>query len=352
MQNTNEITDLFSLVKSFGYDNIEASKKTKNDVIIRTEEFRMRVYDKLKEKLRSQKKQFTENFKVSKSRTLNVLSINDGKIKGDIIIKPLYVKGAGGILFEKELENDLKMFFNDYDENENFNHKDVIEEMQKVLNFGLKHNSKFEVIHVGSKNQPRSFTFNGRDSVNIENSEGKTIADIVIKSQGKTWYVSAKSEREFRILNASVFDYFGAGANRNTRKNIHEYFGFDGEKMGYGFGEGFGSDAKPPVNYSRIEKNLANLLSQCFGTDNVVVHKLQKGDIDVFEIKNQLSVNVSSLTLDSYRYPEPGSDKRNSASISFKAQIRSFNYSISLYFSGNTGERIPRYLRINVVRQK
>lgn len=280
---------------------------------------------------------FQNVFKASKSSSLEVLSVD----KQDIIFKPIIAKGAGGVAFEKELEKDLENFFKGA-EYQDLLHPDVIKELENVLS--LKPDSNWIVKPEGSKNQRREFVFNGT-SVSITNSSGQTLTDITLMKNGKSTYLSIKKSPTYYTLSASVLKYF---LNPQTKKNINEYFGFDGNKMS-GFGEEYAVETRKP-NYSTISRNLSDVLSQAIGNNVVLVHKKQTNDVLVTKIGSTNNVAVSNLSERSYLYPEE--NVRKYANIKFSAKINGHNYEVNFQFRGTTAiDKGPKYLRILLERQ-
>lgn len=279
---------------------------------------------------------FQNVFKVSKSSSLEVISVD----KQDIIFKPIIAKGAGGVAFEKELKIDLENFFKGA-EYQDLLHPDVIKELENVL--ALTPDSNWNVKLEGSKNQRREFVFNGT-SASITNSSGQTLTDLTLNKNGKNTYLSIKKSPTYYTLSASVLKYF---LNPQTKKSINEYFGFDGNKMG-GFGKEYAVETKRP-NYSTISRNLSEVLSQAVGNNVVLVHKKQTNDVLVSKIGSTNNVIVSNISDNSYAYPEE--NVRKYANIKFSAKINGHNYEVNFQFRGTTAvDKGPKYLRILLER--
>lgn len=279
---------------------------------------------------------YSSVFKKSKSSSLDVLSVGNE----DIIFKPIIAKGAGGIKFEKELELDLKNYFAGA-EYSDLLHPDVIQELEKVIKIKP---GNWTVKAEGSKNQKRTLTFNGQNKILITNSSGNTLTDLTLLKNNTPVYLSLKKSPTYYTLSASIYKYF---LEPKTKKQINEFFGFDGNKMG-GFGADYLVDTKDP-NYNTVSKNLSDVLSQAVGNSVVLVHKKQDNDVLVSNIGASNSVSVTGLSKDSYLYPETG--VRKYANIKFNARINNHNYLVNFQFRGTTATDVgPKYLRILLER--
>jgi hypothetical protein len=295
---------------------------------------------KLEKFLKNKKIAFQSVFKKSKSGSLDVLTITN--FGTDVIFKPIIQKGAGGILFEKELEVDLKNYFNGSELNE-LKHQDVVVALAKTLK--LQQTNNLDVVGEGSKNQRRSLQFNG-SKLTIDNSTGKTLTDITIvnKKNNSLKYLSLKMSRSYYTLSASIGSYF---ADKKTKVAINTFFGFSGAWMS-GFGEEYGCRT-PAANYSIVSNNLANVLSQAVGTNVVLVHKRGPGDVLVKVIGDNNAVTISGLNQQSYSYPIFG--VRKYANIKFNASINGASYIVNFQFRGTTAADVgPKYLRILLER--
>jgi hypothetical protein len=314
-----------------------------NDVIIKSKD-RYASKKEVEKYLIKNKFEYTETFKSSKSSSINVITVS--LYKGDIIFKPITVKGAGGLNFEKELLVDLQNTLNDASD-ANITHKDVISSMNSVLNFDLK-NNKYEIIHEGSKNQKRELTFNA-NKLNVSNSIGSVLTDLTIKTTSKhnvvsKTYLSLKKSKTFYILNASIFKIFLDNSNKTK---LCEYFGIDGQKWG-GFGDEYRCITKK-ANYVTVSKNFSDFLSVAYGSDVVIVHKKVDNNVYVKQLKSNAIVTISNLDDDSYIYPEKG--VRKYAAIKFKAIIAGTAHIVTFQFRGTTASDVgPKYLRILMER--
>lgn len=286
---------------------------------------------------------FKSVFKKGKSNTIDVLEIPG---EGDLIFKPLTRRGAGGVAFEKELENDIKNYLNGVEYNK-LKHPDVLKEMESVLGFNRK--TKYQVVPEGSKNQKRQISFNG-SAIEISNSNGKTLTDLTLKKDNKLMYLSLKMSPTYYIMNAGIGKYFMEG---RVKIKINEYFGFNGQKMG-GFGKQFACVTKK-ANYEKVKSNLQDLIAQAIGTDVIIIHKKTANDVLVSEIgKTNIKVRISNLNEESYSYPEKRSATsrgRKYANIKFNANINKHNYIVNMQFRGTTATDIgPKYIRILLER--
>jgi len=294
----------------------------------------------LEKYLKQNKILFTESFKKSKSSSINVITLI--KYNTDVIFKPIIQKGAGGLKFEKELENDLNSYFSGI-ELQGLKHKDVIKEMQKVLKIDRGPGKTLKIIPEGSKNQKRQLQYNNGKII-ISNNTGKTLTDLTIKYQNKIYYLSLKISQTYYTISASIYQYF---LNKGTQVSINEYFGFDGQKMA-GFGKDYSCITKKP-NYTKIKSNLQNLLAQAYGKEVVIIHKKMQNDVMVANIKSTPTIAISNLSENSYVYPEVG--KRKYANIKVFAIINKHKYNINFQFRGTTTIDVgPKYLRILMER--
>ncbi len=310
--------------------------KKRNDFIVKSRD-RIKTKMSVEKLFKKEKIQFESVFKKSKSSSLDVLSVTN---IGDVIFKPIIQKGAGGVKFEKELENDLVNFFNGAEDNE-IRHSDTINEMCRVLK--IDPSDPWEVIPEGSKNQKRELRFDGR-KVLISNSTGVTLTDLTLKKQNKKMYLSLKMSQSYYTLSASIFKYF---LDKRLQVRMNEFFGFDGVKMG-GFGKEYQCKTKKP-NYTQVSANLTDVLSQALGEQVVIIHKKKEDDVLVKKVGTKNDVSISGLSADSYVYPEAG--VRKYANIKFNAEINRKNYKVNFQFRGTTSvDKGPKYLRILLER--
>lgn len=316
-------------------DVVEFRKK---DIVIKSKN-RVEAKNTVEQFLKKSNIGFSSVMKRSKSSSLEVHSVPGWSL--DLIYKPHKAKGADGVAFEKQIEADLKAFFNG--EEEKFQHPDVIKRLTEELDITPnKPGSEWKIIPTGSQNQKRGVKFQS-GKLTVENSSGATLKDITVKApNGKPLYISLKMSESYYLINAGVLNYFKSPSDK---KKIAEFFGMDGKKLA-GFGPEYLSDAKPG-NFSVVKRNLEELVSQSFGHDVVIVHKVRTNKINIMDIKSgiRLPVVVSNLTESSYVYPEVG--KRKYANIKFKARVSGKEYEVNCQFRGTTGSDTgPRYLRL------
>jgi hypothetical protein len=178
----------------------------------------------------------------------------------------------------------------------------------------------------------------------VSNSSGVTLTDITLQSPTKKYYLSLKKSKSYYILSASIFNIF---LNHSTQVGLCEYLGLDGTKMG-GFGSAYACITKDP-NYTKVNSNLCEFLSNAYGYDMVLVHKKNEGNVFVSEIKQNVAISISNLNDASYVYPEPGI--RKYAVINFNASINGHRYKVGFQFRGTTAVDVgPKYLRILMER--
>jgi hypothetical protein len=335
------MTDLLkNLKKKFGATaTVEATAK---DITIKSKD-RDATFAETKKLLKTNKVTFTEVFKVSKSSSMNVLSVPDHG--GDIIFKPIIQKGAGGVEFEHELEADLTNWWAGFSKR-NLKHADVISEMEKVLKFTQK--DGWKIIPMGSKNQRRKLAWDG-SSLSVSNSTGATLTDLTLenKTTKKLVYLSLKMSKSFYVLSAAIEEYF---ANKNQQVALCDYLGIDGYKWG-GFGAKYRCVTKKKVDYNKVKNNIEEFLTKTYGTDVVIVHKKIMNDVKVSKIAKGsfAKISLDSLNVDSYVYPEPG--VRKYAVIKLTGIIDGSSYKIDFQFRGTTAaDTGPKYLRILLER--
>ena len=305
------------------------------DVLVKSGD-RELAYDLLKKEFKRKRIKFKDVFKKSKSSSLNVLEIEN---YGDIIFKPIIQKGAGGVKFEHQLEEDLNQWFQGQSINR-LKHKDVVSRLKTVVNLRqLKRDS--EIIPEGSKNKRREISY---PPFRVNNTDGATLSDLTVKQKGKPFYFSLKIGKSYYTLNAGVERFF---SDKQKQKSINEFFGFDGQQMG-GFGREYFVITKKP-NYAQVARNLANVLQQGHGKDVIIVHKKSENDVLVKKVNGFPQVTISELNKDSYKYPVKG--VRKYANIAVKAKINQKDYKIDFQFRGTTAtDKGPRYLRLLMER--
>ena len=259
-----------------------------------------------------------------------------------LVFKPLFVKGAGGVKFEHQIEKDLNDWFKgaEYDE---LNHPDTIEQLVKTIR--LKQDSRYSAKGIGSANTKRPPTFTTTKATVTNNVKGK-VSDIDIYSGSRILHhLSLKFSPSFYVYNATVINYFKS-TSQQTRKMINEFFGFDGFKMGLAFGKEYRAKTIKNYNYGTILRRFSDLLKQVLGPDIVLVSKIANGNNHISNIKGfNHKISLSGLTKDSYGYAEKGVRKYNF--IRFNGTINGHKYEIDFQFRGTTAtDTGPRYLRI------
>lgn len=320
--------------------DVKVEEKGK-DLIVKSKD-RMLAKSLVEKFLSKNKIKFSSVFKKNKSSSLEVLSVPS--ISGDIIFKPIIQKGAGGLSFEKELMIDLENYFNGAELNQ-LKHPDVVGAIHKSLKWKDSYIGGLSVKHEGAKNQKRDLMFSG-SSLKVNNSSGATLTDLtLVDKRGKETFLSLKMSKSYYTLSASIFKFFLAPA---TKKQINEFFGFNGIKMA-GFGKEYGVKTGVP-NYSKVKGNLADVLSQAIGYDVVLVHKKSNNDVVVKSLMGSTKVSITG-TLGEANYLYPELNVRKYANIKFNASIGGINYKINFQFRGTTAaDKGPKYLRILMER--
>jgi hypothetical protein len=313
--------EILSKIKSVDFK----VEQKKNDFIFKSKD-RVKLKEDVERFLKANKIQFKSVFKKSKSSSLDILEVG----KFNLIFKPIIVKGAGGISFEKELEQSLQQWISS---EQITKHSDVVSEISKHVDVKTVKG----IIHEGGKNQKRNLDVsNGR--VTIGASEGKTLTDITLDTTKGKVYLSLKMSATYYVISASIFQFMNKPA---TRDMSYEFFGLDGAKMG-GFGTEYFSATTKEVANSIILKNLTELLSDIYGSGYIMVHK-NGSNVNVADFRNGVNVKVTSI--DGYVYPEAG--VRKYVNIKTSALIGGKQYKIDWQFRGTTAADVgPKYLRV------
>jgi hypothetical protein len=250
-------------------------------------------------------------------------------------------KGSGGFMFEDQIASDLNLYFADQGFSA-MKHPDTVKEIVSELRlpqdelYQAKRNTGFK---------KRNMSFDPRAGLVVSNNTGQTIADVVIYKKGTPLhYLSLKVSDTFYAINAKVGNYF---REDGSKKQINEYFGFDGRRMG-AFGDEYVVETDP-ISYSKVDNNLRSILTQAYGKGLVVVHKKRANDNYVSDIKNFPSVSIQTLDQNSYSYPITG--VRRYANIKVDASIDSVRYQVNFQFRGTVaGSNSPEYLRVLLKR--
>jgi hypothetical protein len=316
-----------------GINTIIPAKNNK-DIIIKSKD-RVVAKKALEHYFRTKKIKFKEVFKKSKSTTINVVEVEGSE--GDLIFKPLIVQTAArGLSFEKQVAHDLRSWFHG---GEDFQHQDVIIELSKSLDLDPNKYKKFHIIHEGQRNTKRHVDFSSNKFI-LNNSSGKDLSDVTIKSDAGIFYLSLKTSRNFYIVSTSVIEYF---SNKSTNSKFCEYFGLDGFRIG-SFGNQFMCSTEN-INMSRVRINLEDVLSQAYGHNVTVVHKRKENDVSIVNVGSNLNASISNLNERSYVYPEEG--RRKYANIKCAAKIGTKNYHVDFQFRGiSSSDLSPKYLCI------
>ena len=127
----------------------------------------------------------------------------------------------------------------------------------------------------------------------------------------------------------------------------NEFFGFDGQQMGKGFGKEYFviTDARKP---GKVKANLASVIAQGLGREMLLVNKVSKGRNYVHYVKGKRhKVSIGNINDDVYTYPIKG--QRKYANIKVDATINGDPYQVEFQFRGTTPtDTGPRYLRVNL----
>ena len=264
------------------------------------------------------------------------------KFNQKLVFKPITAKGVGGLKFEAQLVNDFNKWFEGYDIEE-LKHGDTIKEVIKLMSF--KQSSKNSCKQIGKANTKRPPTFAGSSTVTVTNNQKGNVGDIEFKINNKVIFASLKFSNSFYIYNATVIDYFKS-TDKKTRKNINEFFGFNGEEVAKGFGKEYYVETIKNPNYNAVKVRLESLIKQALGPDILLITKISQGKnwvnyVDGFNHK----VILSGLNKNSYLYAEK--NVRKYMVIKTNGSINGHEYEVDFQFRGTTAtDTGPRYLRI------
>ena len=319
---------------------IKEDKKARSvDILVymQTTKDRNTAYDKLIKYFKSKKVKYSE--KSSSKSSLGVLNV-DG-YDGDIIFKPLKRKGSGGEAFEVQLVDDLNAYFGG-ETLGNLEHNDTIALIKKVT--GLRLSKGLEAKGLGKQNARRTPAFNGNQFTVTNNGPGVPVDVQILKNGTVLYNASLKFTGAFYIYQGTVDHFF---KNPATMKNINEFFGFDGQQMGKGFGKEYFviTDPRKP---SKVKANLASIIAQGLGDTMLLVNKVSKGRNYVHFVRGKKhQVSIGSISDDVYTYPVKG--KRKYANIKVDAVVNGDPYQVEFQFRGTTPtDTGPRYMRVNL----
>lgn len=306
-------------------------------VYMQTTKDRNAAYDKLIMYFKRKKVKYME--KQSSKSSLGVLNV-DG-YDGDIIFKPLTRKGSGGEAFEEQLVDDLNAYFGG-ETLDKLQHGDTIEKIKKVTKLRLSKGLLAEGL--GKQNTRRPPAFNGTQFTVQNNGPGVPV-DVKISRSGTLLYnASLKFTNAFYIYQGTVDNFF---KDPSTMKQINEFFGFDGQQMGKGFGKEYFviTDERKP---GKVKANLASIIAQGLGDTMLLVNKVSKGRNYVHFVRGKRHrVSIGNINDNVYTYPIKG--QRKYANIKVDANINGDPYQVEFQFRGTTPtDTGPRYLRVNL----
>ena len=318
---------MLELLKKINFTVGATLEQKKNDIIIKSKD-RISAKSKVEDFLNKKKIPYTSVFKKSKSASLDVLVSG----KYNIIFKPIIAKGAGGVKFERDFENSLNQWISSEPITK---YQDIIYELSKYI----KVSDVLGVSHEGSKNQKRNLTVSGKN-IQISDSDGKTLSDIILKTPKGDVYLSLKMSATYYVISASIFTYM---KDPKTRDDVYEFFGLDGEEMG-GFGAEYFSSTTKQVSSATVVRNLTNLFQSIYGSGYIMIH--QNGySINVADFRQGVKVRINSV--EGYVYPKTGA--RKYANIKTTATIDGKQYKIDWQFRGTTAADVgPKYMRVLV----
>ena len=303
-------------------------EETRSMVLIRNKD-RTSLQEQLEKYYKSKRIKFT---RLKKPTEIEVTGFTQ-----KIVFKPIKAKGTGGLKFEEQFTSDLNDWFSGVSIDK-LTSGDTIKLL--IAKLKLQQNSKYLAEGVGSRNSKRPPMFTG-GKVKVTNNTGMAVSDVDLKAN-KTYFLSLKFTNSFYIYNGGIGSFF---VQANTKKQINEYFGFSGYKMGKAFGPEYAVTTKKP-NYNIVKKNLQDMIIQALGPDVVLVNKIAQGNNHISVVKGfNHKVDIGTINDDSYLYAEQGVRKYNN--IKFDATINGAKYTVNFQFRGTTATDVgPRYLRI------
>tara|TARA_Y100001937_G_C7096418_1_gene320281 strand:+ start:233 stop:1471 length:1239 start_codon:yes stop_codon:yes gene_type:complete len=219
-----------------------------------------------------------------------------------------------GILFEKDLSKDLKVFSETGDpKHTKIKYKDFMKSFMEDI--GCSENAKRqkclnEIIDMGALNQKRSLVFSGKDIFvgGRDTNIGHLVTDITINigCDKKDIYMSLKYGNTVTFVNSGVKtlytdDQFKAGKITDTKGlALLDLFGVDAKKFITVFAQAmkFGGK-KVPRGPTEVTKNvevvtnkvdkrrLHQFIETCVGWGYWLVHLSENGKVDYFQIKKQ-----------------------------------------------------------------
>ena len=293
--------------------------------------------------LNSKKIQYQSLMRTSKSTSFPVTWLPSEKIDVVYIVyKPIIVKGEGGLLFEREVAQDLREIFGGEILLEDARHPDVMKAINKRVR--LRANALASVDHNGSENAKRPLSLSG-NSLKIANVPAKSLADVSIKDEKGESHISLKLGKSYYTLGSAI-----AKLILQDPVKVYKFFGLDGSKMAE-FGKEFSADYTPPKSLGVVKRNIETLVSESFGSGVMLVHKVTGGSVVVTDLKEKGAPVVSIDKLDSscYRYPSQGI--RQYAAITTSAVISGARYRIEIQFRGAKPSDVgPKYMRIHLTK--
>lgn len=318
---------MLELLKKINFTVGATLEQKKNDIIIKSKD-RISAKSKVEDFLNKKKIPYTSVFKKSKSASLDVLVSG----KYNIIFKPIIAKGAGGVKFERDFENSLNQWISSEPITK---YQDIIYELSKYVSV----HDVMSVVSTGKMNQKRNLTVSGKN-IQISDSDGKTLSDIILKTPKGDVYLSLKMSATYYVISASIFTYM---KDPKTRDDVYEFFGLDGEEMG-GFGAEYFSSTTKQVSSATVVRNLTNLFQSIYGSGYIMIH--QNGySINVADFRQGVKVRINSV--EGYVYPKAGA--RKYANIKTTATIDGKQYKIDWQFRGTTAADVgPKYMRVLV----
>lgn len=259
----------------------EFDQKSKTRLIIKTDEDRLQVMDKISKKY--------PDFK----RDTSIKGSSIGGLKSGnlvIIVKPkTKVKGGGGRSFENEFASEFAKWCEDSTFKSTYHH--LFEEICKENNITPEELRLFSPEPMGKFNQKR--TLKDILSNKVDNI-GSTVTDITLKKEdGKELFLSLKIGPSFYLYNGGFTKILNSD---NDRRTMLASLGADYKQFEKDFQIETTSNFEPEILSG--EEFFTNFVRSCIGYGYTMVHENGKNSLVKFIDKSDVSkvkVNINQI---------------------------------------------------------
>lgn len=286
--------------------------------------------------LHSPTKIVNETIRVSKNLTAEVFLVD----KDDRIIQIVGTKTKihsmfthnqrrGGMnrgnLFESELASDLR--------GETNHHPITVEKIKAIIS-----NKPFVVHETGSANsrRPLNLDDNGLYLLDRDGSKhGDMLADLVLNfSDHSTENLSLKTSNSYSVMNCGIMKYL---KDEVDRRNLLAALGIDYIRFEEDFNFNSEFDYEPHLNESPV-KMIEDLVDSAFGTNYILVHKIDNERIIVERMPEQNDIRITDIE---YHYR---SDKNKYFRMKMNINVNGHEYKGNLQMRNVKGEIVPHVL--------